>query len=59
MSNESLSIKVKAITRLVKYDDSVTQEEIDNGTAIPLEVIESEEDMMMTEEQVKELGLKI
>ena len=45
MNNETTSLKMKAIVKLERYDDGVTEEDIRNGLAKPIEVIEYEEDL--------------
>jgi hypothetical protein len=43
MANESNTLKAKVTSRLVKYAEGVTEDEIRQGLAEPIEVIESEE----------------
>ena len=57
MQEESMQIKVKMKAKVEKYADDVTQEEIDAGTAVPYEVVEIDDDVVVTREQAEELGL--
>lgn len=52
-------VKLLLKVQIAKYADDVSEEDIANGTAVPYEVIESEEDLFATPEQVKELGLEV
>ena len=43
MPKSNAKASVKAIIKIEKYPDGVTQEQIDNGEVEPIEVIESED----------------
>ena len=45
MNNETTSLKMKAIVKLERYEDGVSEEDIKNGLVQPIEVIEYEEDL--------------
>jgi len=55
MSIETPTLSMKAIIRLEKYPDNVTQEEIDSGKVKPIEVIEFEEDLLLDESKINKL----
>lgn len=40
-----MGIKIKAIYKIEKYTDDVSKEDIESGKAIPIEVIEFEEEI--------------
>jgi hypothetical protein len=44
MPNENTGIKLKAIIKIEKYPDNVTQEEIDKGLVKPIEVVMFEDE---------------
>jgi len=45
MNNENTGIKMKAIVKLERYEDGVSEEDIKNGLVQPIEVIEYEEEV--------------
>lgn len=45
MSNETTSLKMKAIVKLERYEDGVSEEDIKKGLVEPIEVIEYEEEI--------------
>ena len=57
MSQEGANIQIKAISKVEKYAEETSQEDIDNGIAIPIETIETEDTLYVTSEEAKELGL--
>ncbi len=52
---DSNGIKVTVKTRLEKYPEGVSQEDINTGRIKPIEVIESEDILVPTPDQLQEL----
>ena len=55
MPQSSIPITMKAILKIEKYEDGVTQEEIEKGLVSPIEVVESEDKFEMEEDKVNQL----
>jgi acyl CoA:acetate/3-ketoacid CoA transferase beta subunit len=58
-SESVMKIRFKEKVKLEKYADGVTEEDIANGTAEPIEVVETERDVELTPEQAREMGFDI
>ena len=58
MNNESAKLAFKAVARVDKYADGVTQEQIDSGEVEPLETVESEDMLYLTPQEAADLGYK-
>lgn len=55
MAKSSMPINMKAILKIEKYPEWVTEEQIKQGLVQPIEVVESEDKFEMEEEKVKQL----
>jgi hypothetical protein len=58
MSKESAKLAFKAVAKVDKYADGVTQEQIDSGEAKPFETVESEDILYLTPQEAEDLGYK-
>lgn len=45
MSNDNTILKIRAKVKVERYADDVTEEDVKNGLAQPIEIIEYEEDL--------------
>lgn len=55
MSNEKMGIKIKAIAKVDKYPEGVSQEDILSGKIKPYETVFSEELITLSEQEYKQL----
>jgi len=56
MSSEATKLAFKAVARIAKYADGVTEEQIENGLVEPLEIVESEDVLFLTPEEAEDMG---
>jgi hypothetical protein len=58
LSAEDTRIKLKAVLKIEKYPDGVTDEQIKSGEVLPIETIYSEDNLELTPEQAAEFQFK-